>query len=80
MTERLEAFTVRKDEQSGKSYWTKLGVAFPTKNGGWSIKLDAMPVNGEIMLMPPKAKDDMRDGGPRGSGQANYDKSDNIPF
>lgn len=80
MTERLEAFTVRKDEQSGKSYWTRLGIAFPTKNGGWSIKLDALPVNGEIMLMPPKPKEDdnSRQRGPGGHG--GYDKSDDIPF
>jgi len=42
MTERLEAMTVR--ESNGKSYWTKIGVAFPAKQGsGFTVLLDAIP-------------------------------------
>ena len=54
--ERLEAMTVR--ESNGKSYWTKIGVAFPAKQGGgWSVLLDAMPAPTEgqfkILLREP---------------------------
>ena len=36
MTERLDALTVR--EHNGKSYWTKIGVAWPNKNGaGYTV-------------------------------------------
>ena len=46
MTERLDALTVR--ESNGKSYWTRIGVAFPSKNGpGFMIRLDAMPASTE---------------------------------
>lgn len=60
MTERLDALTVR--ESNGKSYFTKIGVAFPSRNGnGYSVLLDAMPAPTEgqfkILLMEPKAKD-----------------------
>ena len=42
MSERLDALTVR--ESNGKSYFTKIGVAFAAKTGGgWSVLLDAMP-------------------------------------
>lgn len=58
--ERLEALTVR--ESNGKSYFTRVGVAFPNKDGkGFSVLLDAMPAptDGQfkIMLREPLPKD-----------------------
>lgn len=64
MTERLDAVAVR--ESNGKSYFTKIGVAFPAKNGsgGYSVLLDAMPAPTEgqfkLLLMVPKPRDDRR--------------------
>lgn len=60
MAERLDALTVR--ESNGKSYWTKIGAAFPNKNGvGYIVRLDAMPapVEGQfsIHLREPLPKD-----------------------
>jgi hypothetical protein len=60
MTERLDALTVR--ESNGKSYFTKIGVAFPSRNGnGYSVLLDAMPAptDGQfkILLMEPKPRE-----------------------
>lgn len=89
MTDRLEAFTVRKDDNNSKGFWTRVGVAFANKSGGWNIKLDALPVNGEIVLMPPKPKDEQpqrnhhpdirneRSGGPAFSPGG---MDDDIPF
>jgi hypothetical protein len=59
MTERLDALTVR--ESNGKSYFTKIGVAFPAKSGnGYSVLLDAVPasVDGQykILLTEPKER------------------------
>jgi hypothetical protein len=78
MTERLDALTVR--ESNGKSYFTKIGVAFPARNGnGFSVLLDAMPAptDGQfkILLMEPKAKDE------RGGNQQRQpaDLDDDIP-
>ncbi len=61
MTDRLDALTVR--ESNGKSYWTKIGAAFPNKNGpGYIVRLDAMPASVEgqfsIHLREPKPRDD----------------------
>ena len=69
MSERLDALTVREyTDRNGdkKSSWTKIGAAFPTRDGGYSITLDALPlpVMGErgletrILLMVPKARDE----------------------
>ncbi len=52
MTDRLDALAVR--EKDGKSYFTRVGVAFPAKQGsGWSVLLDAMPapVDGQFKIL-----------------------------
>lgn len=81
---RLDALTVR--EVNGKSYFTRLGVAFENKNGdGYNVLLDAIPapVDGQfkIMLKPPQEKDggqqQSRSGG---SGRVGRDDPDSIPF
>lgn len=73
MSERLDALTVR--ESNGKSYWTKIGAAWPNKNGvGYVVRLDAMPasVDGQfsIHLREPLPKD----------GQANQRRGGNNSF
>jgi hypothetical protein len=58
----FEAFTVREGSK-GKSYFTRVGAAWPTKNGnGVTLYLDALPVDGKLILMPPKAKQEAADG------------------
>lgn len=58
--QRLDAVSVR--ESNGKSYFNRIGVAFPSKTGeGYSVLLDAIPapVDGQfkILLMVPKPRD-----------------------
>ena len=57
---RLDALAVR--ESDGKSYFTRIGVAFPNKDGkGYTVLLDAVPASIEgqykIMLREPLPKD-----------------------
>ncbi len=43
---RLDALVGRKyTDNSGaeKTAWTRIGVAFPSKTGGWVVQLDAIP-------------------------------------
>ena len=45
----------------GKTRFREIGVAFPTKEGAKShmkIKLDAFPVNGELVLFAPRSGED----------------------
>ena len=52
----FEAFTVR-EGNSGKSYFTKVGAAWPTRSGnGLRLDLQAFPVDGRLILMPPKVQ------------------------
>lgn len=60
----LNAFTVEEFEaNSGKGTkparrWTKIGVAFPHKDGaGFNIELKALPLDGRVILLPPDADD-----------------------
>jgi hypothetical protein len=55
---RLDALVGRKNEKSGKTHWTKIGVAFPRDRGGYSLKLDALPLDGEILLAIPLERGD----------------------
>lgn len=85
--ERLDALSVR-EGNDGKSYFTKIGAAFPNRDGkGFTILLDAMPAPSEgqfkVMLREPLPP---RDGGPRTKGTyadrapAHDDLNDDPPF
>lgn len=39
-------------------FYTKIGAAWINRKGGYGITLDALPVNGKIVLFPPKEKDE----------------------
>ncbi len=65
----------RKDEKTGKTYWTAIGAAFPRNGGGFSVMLDALPIGREMMIFPP----DERDG--HGGGRvSNKDDGDDVPY
>lgn len=37
-------------ERDGKAFWMRVGVATTNKDGSIQIKLDALPVNGELQI------------------------------
>lgn len=58
----LNVSAVRKfKDENGveRSHWTKIGAAFPNSKGGFSLKLDLMPMDREldIVAMPPQESD-----------------------
>jgi hypothetical protein len=67
--------------KDGKTYYTKIGVMWPLKNGGYRITFEALPVGRvyegeyrvEAVCFPPKE----RSGAPGGGGAA---ASDDIPY
>lgn len=51
-THKVLAVTERPDGETTKSYYTKIGVAFPVKKGaGLSLVLDALPLNGRLVVL-----------------------------
>jgi len=64
MADRLDAICGIKNEKTDKTYWTKVGVAFPSRSGGgWSLFLDYIPMQRNdqgkmsILLVEPKDRD-----------------------
>lgn len=45
-------------QRSGKSFWSRIGVAFVNTDGSINVKLDAMPVSGEMQIRDRVARDD----------------------
>jgi hypothetical protein len=53
----LHAYHVR-DGKDGKGFWTPIGAAWKNKDGGFSLQLDCLPLDGRIVCRPPKADED----------------------
>lgn len=53
-TPKYLAYTVK--EREGKDpIWTRIGAAWEQpKAGGLNLELEALPLNGKIVLLPPK--------------------------
>lgn len=64
----------RKDEKTGKTYWTNIGAAFPRDRGGFSIRLDAHPIGNEILIFPPD-----EEGTQRGNPKSDTN-GDDVPY
>jgi hypothetical protein len=51
----LIAYTVKRNT-NGKAAWTRIGAAYPHEAGaGLTVILEAMPVDGRIVLLEPDA-------------------------
>jgi len=77
MANRLDALTVR--EAEGKSYWTRIGVAFPNREGpGFMVKLDAMPASkdGQYVIHLREPRDNGNQGNQR---QQSRERDDGRP-
>jgi hypothetical protein len=54
---KFHAYTV-KDRAGKKPVWTKIGSAWShAQGGGFNIELQALPMDGRIVLMPPPAEE-----------------------
>lgn len=87
MATRMDVLTGR--EKDGKTYWTRIGVAFPARDGGgWNLMLDALPVSGQCILREPKPRENRpadpneppRDGQGNPDIPTGGDLDDEIPF
>lgn len=51
----LIAYQVTPGKEGGKAFWQRCGAAWPNKKGGFQLRLNAMPLGGELVLLPPSA-------------------------
>ena len=55
--EEFDAPTDQDKSRKAKS-WTRIGVAFPHKDGtGFNINLRAFPVDGKLVMLPPNQEE-----------------------
>ena len=45
-------------ERNGKSYWNRIGVAFTNRDGSINVKLEAVPVSGQLQIREYEPRDD----------------------
>ena len=89
---RLDAIAGVPGKDRQKTYWTKIGSAFPSKTGsGYTLFLDYLPLHRSedgkvvIVLSEPKERDDSRGGGrpqpqPQRQQRGRNDMDDEMPF
>jgi hypothetical protein len=67
---KMKAVYTIVERGEGKSYWTRIGVAFENRDGSYNLKLDALPVNGQLQMREyePKEKEDQRVAGRNAGG------------
>lgn len=92
MAKRFDIVTPRKG-RDGKTFWTKIGVAFENKTGGYNLSFEALPIASmtddgcietRALMMEPRERDDA----PRGNGTPSRsnrapvddDLGDDVPF
>lgn len=57
----LIAYAVKRDAKARRAIWTRIGAAYPHEQGaGLTVVLDALPVDGRIILLERDAQDDAR--------------------
>jgi hypothetical protein len=63
-----QAYTVVKREGQD-DFWLAIGAAFMHQDGdGYNIMLQALPINGKIVLRPPKAQNETTETPPAKDG------------
>jgi hypothetical protein len=69
------AFTVIKRE-GADDFWLPIGAAFMHQDGdGYNIVLQALPIDGKIVLRPPKGDEQVTETGPRVVAGTEKDKA-----
>ncbi len=48
------------ETKGGKSFWMKVGIGFINHDGSINLKLDALPVNGNLQVRDYEPRDDRR--------------------
>lgn len=51
-------YTVRDRGEDKKPYWAPIGSAWTNKDGSFTIRLDSLPIDGEIVVRTRKQQDE----------------------
>ncbi len=45
-------------EKGERSFWTRVGVAYPNRDGSLTLQLDALPVSGKLQVRSDEPRDE----------------------
>lgn len=64
--------------RNGKNFWNRCGVAFVNQDGSINVKLEAVPVSGEIQIRDYVPRDELFGSGTtlRGNGSNGHAEAD----
>jgi hypothetical protein len=48
--QRMKVIYTVVERQSGKSFWTRVGVGYVNRDGSINLRLDAIPLNGHLQV------------------------------
>lgn len=51
-------FMVDKSEDGGRSFWTKIGVAFVNRDNSLTVELNAIPLSGRLQIRDPRPREE----------------------
>lgn len=54
MADMKDVYTIVKNGE--KEYWNRIGNAFVNRDGSLTVKLNALPINGQLQIRDPKVK------------------------
>jgi hypothetical protein len=57
-------------ERNGRSFWNRCGVAFVNADGSLNVKLEAIPVSGEVQIRDYVPRDEASTSGRRANGSS----------
>jgi hypothetical protein len=63
------------NERDGRNYWNRVGVAFVNRDGSLNVKLEAVPVTGEMQIrdyVPREESASSSSGAQRSNGESTY--------
>jgi hypothetical protein len=50
----------RIDAEGKRSFWVRIGAAFVNRDGSFTVKLDALPVNGSLQIRDWPSREEWR--------------------
>lgn len=81
MGKRFDVLVSR--ENGDRKFWTKIGSAFVNKDDSIGIKLDALPIDGNMLLKVPMSREEkdakFGGGGAKGAGASRYRRGQSSP-
>mgnify|MGYP001771081476 CR=1 FL=1 len=64
MSDRKVVYAVR-ERKEGRSFWCRVGSCFTNRDGSFSIVLDALPIDGRLVVREEQPREDRDDLSPR---------------